>query len=117
MPLIFHRARAHATFHRLAITALYIYPRTPRQSDEQEMGQSGGSPLSSSSLDIDALTPVLHRTGEKCEYVVKDSAAYTAFRVRVRAHTMVQWGPWGPWSLVTTKGQWQRLLTTLMCAG
>ncbi len=56
-------------------------------------------------MDIDALPAVVHRTGEKCEYVVRDSAAYTAFRVRVRAHTMVGWGEWGPWSLVTTKGQ------------
>jgi hypothetical protein len=58
----------------------------------------------SANLDIDSLQPIIHRTGHRCEYNVTGSAAYTAFRARVRAHTMVGWGPWGPWSLVTTKG-------------
>ena len=76
----------------------------------QSTGEEKGVPSEQDSadalamLDIDALEPVIHTTGHRCEYRVTDSVAYTAFRVRVRAHSMVGWGGWGKWSLVTTRG-------------
>ena len=56
-------------------------------------------------VDLDALEVVIHNAGHLCQYVVGDSQPYTPFRVRVRAHTMVGWGGWGKWALVTTKGE------------
>ena len=62
-----------------------------------------GTALPSSQLDLDALVPHIHTVGHRCEYLVTDSAPYTAFRICVRAHSMAGWGPWGKWSLATTK--------------
>jgi hypothetical protein len=54
-------------------------------------------------FSLDDLVPTVHSVGHRCEYIVSGSVAYTAFRLSVRAHTMVGWGPWGKWALATTK--------------
>jgi hypothetical protein len=83
-------------------------------SDNNTNGSDGAEELSDETVsplvvptvngaDLESLVPVVHSAGHLCEYLVQDSAPYTAFRVRVRAHSMVGWGPWGQWSLVTTK--------------
>jgi hypothetical protein len=69
----------------------------------------------SASVDIDSLEPVVHRTGHRCSFNVTGSLPYTAFRVRVRAHSMVGWGPWGAWSLVTTKGACACACVRVLC--
>lgn len=77
-------------------------PETDADASTQTSGAAAAAALDFDELD--KLQPVLHTGSHRCEYLVVDSAPYTAFRVRVRAHSMVGWGPWGQWSLVTTKG-------------